>query len=177
MGMVRSLAVAALIAVAATAPLNAKPRLSSARGEAAARPAAVDPSLAMALTRINELRRQAGAAPLILNARLSAAAQAHADDMAVKNYFSHTSLDGRTPGQRITAAGYSFTKWGENIAWGYADWNAALTGWMGSAGHRANLLDTSFSEIGLGVKSRIYVTDFAAPRGGTPAPPPSCPGS
>ena len=47
----------------------------------------------------------------------------------------------RTSASRAT--GYSFTSWGENIAWGYADWNAALTGWMGSAGHRADLATTS----------------------------------
>ena len=70
--------------------------------------------------------------------------------MAAKGYFAHNSQDGRTPAQRITAAGYSFTSWRENIAWGYADWNAALTGWMGSAGHRANLLATTLSEVGLG---------------------------
>ena len=88
MGMVRTFAAVALVAVTAAAPLNAKPRLSSIRGQAVAGLAAVDPALTTALARINELRRQAGAAPLVLNSRLSAAEQAHADDMAAKGYFA-----------------------------------------------------------------------------------------
>lgn len=175
MGMARTLVAAALVALAATAPLNAQPRISSTKGEATAGLAAVDASVQLALTRINELRRQAGAPPLTLSAQLVAAAQGHANDMAAKGYFSHTSQDGRTPAQRINATGYSFTTYGENIAWGYANWNAALTAWMGSAGHRANLLSTRFLHVGLGAKSRYYVADFAAQRGGPATPPPSCP--
>jgi uncharacterized protein YkwD len=175
MGMVRTLAVVTLAALAAAAPINAKPRISSMKGEAAVGLAAVDTSVQIALTRINELRRQAGAAPLVLNTQLTAAAQGHADDMAAKGYFSHASRDGRTPGQRIAATGYRYTAYGENIAWGYADWNAALTAWMGSSGHRANILSTRYREVGLGLKNRYYVADFATPSGVAPVPPPACP--
>ena len=48
--------------------------------------------------------------------------------MAANGYFSHTSRDGRTPGQRIAATGYSYATYGETIAWGYDDWNAAIAG-------------------------------------------------
>lgn len=116
------------------------------------------------LKEINNYRSLSGAPPLTLDARLTKAAQAHADDMAAKNYFSHTSLDGRSAGQRITAAGYTWRTYGENIAMGYADWSAALRGWMNSAGHRRNMLSPSFQHIGLGVKDRRYVQDFGAPR-------------
>lgn len=175
MAIRRTLATIAVATLAATAPAHAKPLLSSTRGESVTRVAPVDAGLELALARINELRLQAGAAPLVLNAQLTAAAQGHANDMAAKGYFSHTSQDGRSPGQRIAATGYSYTTYGENIAWGYADWNAALTGWMGSPGHRTNLLNTRFREIGLGVKKRYYVADLATSRGGPSVPPPSSP--
>lgn len=182
MHVVRTLAAIAMAAFAAATPTQAKPLLSSTQAgpSATLRAAAVDANLELALARINQLRAQAGVAPLTLNAQLTAAAQGHADDMAAKGYFSHTSKDGRTPGQRIAATDYSYTTYGENIAWGYADWNAALAGWMGSLGHRANLLNARFVEIGLGVKKRYYVADLAASRGGPASPPPppappSCP--
>ena len=82
-----------------------------------------------------------------------------------------TSLDGRSPAQRITATGYSFTTFGETIAWGYADWNTAIAGWMGSPGHRAILLSTRVRDVGLGRKDRYYVADLAAPRGGSAVSP------
>jgi uncharacterized protein YkwD len=164
MGTANTLAAFSLLALAATSATSAEPRISSTAGEAVVAPAAVDPGIELALTRINELRRQAGAAPLTLNAQLNAAALGHAKDMAAKGYFSHTSLDGRTPGQRIAATGYRYGAYGENIAGGYANWNAAITAWMGSAGHRANLLNTRYKDVGLGLKNRYYVTDFAAPQ-------------
>lgn len=126
--------------------------------------ATVAASLQAALNRINSLRAQAGAGPLVFNAALNRAAQAFAEDMAAHNYFSHTGRDGSTPGQRLTAAGYDWSTYGENIAQGYADWNAAITGWMNSPGHRANMLNPNFREIGLGVKNRYYVQDFGARR-------------
>jgi uncharacterized protein YkwD len=155
---------AALLALSVGSSVHAAPMTSSTTGEARAAVAAVDVGVQAALTRINQLRRQAGAAPLVLNSQLTAAAAGHANDMAVKKYFSHTSKDGRSPGQRITATGYRYSTYGENIAWGYADWNAAITAWMQSQGHRANILNARFKHIGLGVKNRYYVTDFATPR-------------
>jgi uncharacterized protein YkwD len=102
--------------------------------------------------------------PLKSDPRLQAAAQAHANDMATRGYFSHTSLDGRSPAQRVRAAGYPSSYIGENIAWGYRDWNAAITGWMNSAGHRANLLRREYQDIGLGLNDRRYVAVFGAQR-------------
>jgi uncharacterized protein YkwD len=140
---------------ALAASQDTTPKTSSIAGDAIA-----NPGLQTALDRINALRRQAGAAPLRLNSALNAAAQGHARDMAVNNYFSHTSRDGRTAGDRITAAGYSWQTYGENIAWGYSSWSTAITGWMNSPGHRANMLNPRFKEIGLGVNNRYYVQDF-----------------
>ena len=77
------------------------------------------------------------------------AAAAHSQDMAASNYFAHNSQDGRTPGDRIAAAGYSWATYGENIAAGYATVQAVLDGWFASDGHCANLMNGNFREIGV----------------------------
>lgn len=92
----------------------------------------------------------AAAPALAYNSLLERAAQGHAADMASKNYFSHTSLDGRTFSQRITAAGYSWRTAGENIAAGYATPEAVVQGWLQSPGHCANIMNPAFKEIGVG---------------------------
>lgn len=92
----------------------------------------------------------AAAAPLAYNARLETAAQGHATDMATKNYFSHTSQDGRSFAQRITAAGYTWTRAAENIAAGYATPETVVAGWLASAGHCANIMSPTLREMGVG---------------------------
>lgn len=88
--------------------------------------------------------------PLVWDDALGAAASDHSADMAQQNYFSHTSLDGRLFYQRITAAGYAYSTCGENIAAGYSTPEAVMSGWMNSPGHRANILNTAFCDIGVG---------------------------
>lgn len=92
----------------------------------------------------------AAAPALTYNAALERAAQGHAADMAARNYFSHTSQDGRTFAQRITNAGYVWRTVAENIAAGHATPEAVVAGWLGSAGHCRNLMNPSFREIGVG---------------------------
>ena len=111
------------------------------------------------LARINQVRAAGancgsdgvfGAAPpLAWNDLLTVAADGHSKDMAAKNYFSHTSADGRTLGDRVSAAGYAWTMLGENIAAGYATTNAVMDGWIASPGHCANLMNASFAEVGV----------------------------
>jgi uncharacterized protein YkwD len=98
----------------------------------------------------NAERAQAGCGALAIDARLTAAAQAHSVDMAINNYFDHISLDGQTPFQRIAAAGYTFSVAAENIAGGQRTPRDVVAGWMNSAGHRANILNCSLSQIGVG---------------------------
>jgi uncharacterized protein YkwD len=124
----------------------------------------VDPAVQAALERINALRAEAGAGPLTLDAALGQAAQGHARDMAAENYFSHTSPDGRTAAERVTASGYRWSAVAENIASGQADWSATIDGWMGSSEHRANMLNPTYEEVGLGRSEQLYVANFAAPR-------------
>jgi uncharacterized protein YkwD len=89
--------------------------------------------------------------PLVMNVSLRSAARGHSLDMATLNYFSHTSLDGRTFDQRIRDAGYSApTSLGENIAAGYSTPQAVVDGWMTSSGHCSNIMSPSYKSIGIG---------------------------
>lgn len=90
------------------------------------------------------------AAPaLSWKASLAQGAARHSQDMVDKNFFSHTGSDGSNAGQRISAAGYSWSRWGENIAYGYTSSAAVVDGWMKSEGHCRNLMNAAFTEIGL----------------------------
>jgi len=92
--------------------------------------------------------------------------------MATRNYFSHTSADGRTMVNRIEATGYAWSALGENIAAGYPSVNAVVDGWMASDGHCANLMNPSFRDIGFacvaGTSTSSYRTywtlDLGKPR-------------
>ena len=90
-------------------------------------------------------------AALAMNTKLRNAARAHSQDMAANNYFSHTSLDGRTFDQRIRDAGYTGSgPLGENIAAGQSSPQSVVNGWMGSPGHCRNIMDPAFRAIGVG---------------------------
>ena len=106
---------------------------------------------------VNAQRARVGCRALVVDARLARAAQAHSADMAKRRYFSHTSLDGRTFVQRIRAQGYRGTRLGENIAAGYRTPSAVMTAWMKSPGHRANILQRRFREVGIGVVRSLPV--------------------
>jgi uncharacterized protein YkwD len=69
--------------------------------------------------------------------------------MAAIDYFSHTSLDGRSMSERVNATGYTWASLGENIAAGYRDIDGVIDGWMRSDGHCANLMNPAFDEVGL----------------------------
>lgn len=105
------------------------------------------------------------AAPaLAVSPALRCAARLHAKDMQDKNYFSHTSLDGTSFSQRITLAGYTWRTVGENIAAGYPSPQAVVDGWIASAGHCQNLMNPSFTQLGVGFYgNNRWVQDFGAP--------------
>ncbi|WP_405014510.1 sigma-70 family RNA polymerase sigma factor [Kitasatospora sp. NBC_01539] len=100
---------------------------------------------------VNEERSKAGCTPVEADAALETAAQRHSDDMAARNFFDHTNPDGQGPQPRIDAAGYKWSSWGENIARGQADAAAVMNSWMNSPGHRANILNCGFTDLGVGV--------------------------
>ncbi|MFJ8961322.1 CAP domain-containing protein [Lentzea sp. NPDC102401] len=105
----------------------------------------------LALT--NDARAAAGCKALVIDDRITTAAQAHSTDMATKKYFSHTSQDGRTFDVRMKEAGYP-KPGGENIAMGYPTAAAVVDGWMKSTGHRQNIENCSFTTMGVGLDTR-----------------------
>ncbi|GGY58484.1 hypothetical protein GCM10010363_44920 [Streptomyces omiyaensis] len=105
------------------------------------------------LSLVNAERAKAGCGPLTANAALARAAQGHSDDMAARDFFDHTNPDGAGPGERVTAAGYPWATYGENIAMGQTTAEQVMEGWMNSPGHRANILNCDFKEIGVGVQT------------------------
>ncbi|MDB5139491.1 MAG: hypothetical protein JWR12_1407 [Mucilaginibacter sp.] len=105
------------------------------------------------------------AAPLIWNDQLEQAAIGHAKDMADKNYFSHTSKDGRGSEDRIALAGYTFKGYksftiGENIAQGQQSIAEVMKGWFKSEGHCKNLMNPGFKEVGVAYYNTYWVQDF-----------------
>jgi uncharacterized protein YkwD len=98
----------------------------------------------------NQFRAQNGRGALKLNTELNAAAQNHSQDMAVGDYFSHTGKNGSQPWDRAASVGYKAQSMGENIAAGYTTPEIVVQGWIDSPGHRANMLNASFTELGVG---------------------------
>lgn len=98
----------------------------------------------------NVQRSSDGKAALQINDQLTAAAQTKANDMATRNYWSHTTPDGSAPWVFIQKAGYSYQKAGENLAYGFNSSSDTVAGWMNSKSHRENLLDPAYSEVGFG---------------------------
>jgi uncharacterized protein YkwD len=108
-------------------------------------------TVAQVVALVNKERAAAGCGPLTEDPQLEKAAQNHSDDMAARDFFDHTNPDGADPGQRITAAGYRWSTYGENIAKGQQTPESVMDSWMNSPGHRANILNCSFKDIGVGV--------------------------
>ncbi|MFE2512963.1 CAP domain-containing protein, partial [Streptomyces naganishii] len=108
-------------------------------------------AVAQVVALVNQERAKAGCGALTEDPQLDAAAQGHSDDMAARDFFDHTNPDGKDPGQRITAAGYRWSTYGENIARGQQTPESVMNSWMNSPGHRANILNCSFKDIGVGV--------------------------
>lgn len=113
------------------------------------------------LKKTNKIRVNHGCAKLRLRPKLNKAAQRHAQDMSRKNYFSHTSKDGTSWITRIRRTGWS-DPGGENIARGFSNASSVTSAWMNSPGHRRNIVNCKFRNLGVGyVKSgRYWVQDF-----------------
>lgn len=115
---------------------------------------------------VNAERGKVGCSALTVNTTLSKVAQAHSADMALHQNMSHTGSDGSSPGDRITGAGYTWSTYGENVAYGYATPEQVMAAWMASPGHKANILNCAFKEIGVGLAQPggYWTQDFAAAR-------------
>ncbi|GIH49483.1 Uncharacterized conserved protein YkwD, contains CAP (CSP/antigen 5/PR1) domain [Microbispora rosea] len=141
-------------AVPSTAPATTPPASAPASAAPSASPtsgSAVGTAIENEVVRLTNVERaKAGCGPLKHDPRLRTAAYAHSADMSAKDYFDHTSKDGRSFADRITAAGYTWRAAAENIAKGYGTAQAVVQGWMNSPGHRQNILNCNYTDIGVG---------------------------
>lgn len=120
---------------------------------------ATNTSIVGLLDETNAQRSGNGVASLRLNSQLNQAAQAKADDMADRNYWSHTTPEGKEPWWFIDTAGYPYSTVGENLAYGFSSSSTTVAGWMNSPGHKANLLNITFQDVGFGIaQSADYVS-------------------
>ena len=99
---------------------------------------------------VNEIRAQNGLSALTYNWELSRVARYKSQDMVDNRYFPHTSPTYGTPFQMIRSFGLSYRSAGENIAYGQRTPQAVVNAWMNSSGHRANILSSSYTQIGVG---------------------------
>jgi uncharacterized protein YkwD len=115
--------------------------------------------------------RYAAVAPLRLNTLLNKSAQLHAADMAQHQKMQHEGSDGSTPAQRITRQGYRWKAVGENVAAGAGSAAEVVSGWLNSPGHCANIMNTTFIEMGIAYSINqhdgyavYWAQSFATPR-------------
>ena len=99
---------------------------------------------------INQERTSRGLAALTLAPELTQSARGHSHDMADHDFVSHVGSDGSTPGQRMRAAGYQYTYWGETIAAGPSNPADVAAAWMNSPLHRAIILSDALEDLGIG---------------------------
>ena len=149
---------------------------------------ATDVSITNLLSETNNQRASNGGLDgLTLNSQLDSAAQTKANDMATRNYWSHDTPDGQSPWTFITGAGYQYQTAGENLAYGFDTSANTVIAWMNSPGHRANILNTTYTEVGFGIANSpnyqgtgpetIVVAEYASPLQVAAAPAPSTPAS
>jgi uncharacterized protein YkwD len=112
---------------------------------------ATDMSVQELLDDTNIQRADNGEPSLTINSDLNLAAQTKANNMSALDYWSHDTPDGQTPWSFMTAAGYNYQTAGENLAYGFDTASDVLSGWMNSADHRANILNTTYHDIGFGI--------------------------
>ena len=127
-------------------------RVPSASGATLTPPPSEAAALAAEVVRLTNVERAAaGRSRLSAHPLVTVAAAAHSADQAARQQMSHTGSDGSDAGTRLTRAGFTWGAWGENVAAGQRTAGDVVTAWMNSSGHRANMLSSSFTTIGIGV--------------------------
>ncbi|MFR9799127.1 sigma-70 family RNA polymerase sigma factor [Streptomyces sp. MS06] len=142
------------------------PTPTPARSTPSPTPAAVGP--AQRLTGlVNARRAQAGCTPLRIDPRLGEAARKHAADMVARGYFGHENPEGQHADERISAAGYDWSAWGENLDRDVSDPSAVVEDWMDGSIHQENMLDCAYRDVGVGTAKgpdgTVWVLDLAQP--------------
>lgn len=118
------------------------------------------PAERVIIERTNFYRVEAGCPALTHNSRLAKAAYWHSRDMSRRGYFAHVSPEGVEPATRVTDAGYRWNGTAENIAWGDFSPAGVVDAWMNSPGHRANILNCQYKDIGIGIKNNYFTQEF-----------------
>jgi hypothetical protein len=103
------------------------------------------------LSNTNQDRVSDHESSLSLNSELAQAAQSKANDMIASDYWAHVSPSGKTPWTFIMASGYQYSQAGENLAYGFSSSSAVINAWMASPEHRANMLKSTYSDVGFGI--------------------------
>lgn len=143
---------------------------------------AIDTTPQGLLVSTNEQRGKHDLSNLTLNESLNQAAQDKAEDMSSRGYWSHETPDGQQPWVFITSTGYQYKTAGENLAFGFPTSKDTVIAWMNSPGHKANILNNSYSEVGFGIANSanyqgrgnetIVVAMYASPLSGVAQAPP-----
>ncbi len=138
---------------------------------------ASDIQVGQVVTLTNAERTKGGLGTVQLNETLSSAARAKAADMFEKQYWAHVSTTGKQPWDFMKEAGYSFSAAGENLARDFSTTPEMISAWMGSPTHRANIMNGTYTEIGVavvngnleGIDTTLVVQMFGKPPGAKPA--------
>ncbi len=128
---------------------------ASAHGNVLAYATDVNASTLFTLT--NQQRAANGLAPLRLDSRLNTSASLKAGDMFANNYWAHVSPSGVQPWYWFGQAGYSYNYAGENLAKDFDTSAGVMDGWMNSPGHRANILNANYTDVGFAVENGVLV--------------------
>lgn len=108
----------------------------------------------------NEIRAEAGVAPLVLDETLSIAASGRSAEMDYYNYFAHTRPDGSSCFNILDEVNVRWNYVGENIAWGYSTPKAVVEGWKNSPGHYENIVNPNFKKLGVGLSKEYQGTTY-----------------
>lgn len=157
--MTRAPRSAAVLLTLALGCVPARPVAQSTRSA----PASDDPVVRELAERVNAHRRRLGLAELAWDARVAAVAQRHSQAMVERGFFSHQDPQGRSPFDRLDAAGIGFSKAAENIASGQRDAETVLESWLSSPHHRENLEDPDFTRQGIGLYAKTWTHVFIRP--------------
>ena len=145
--MTHTVLAVALLAAVAGGPLDGPKKADPPKGKAEFKLTADEQAV---LDATNAERKKEKLDPLTADPMLTEAARAHAANMAKQSKLAHT-LDEKTFEDRAKATGYKYRALGENIAHNYQSPKDAVAGWMASAGHKANILNADYTQIGLAI--------------------------
>ena len=95
------------------------------------------------------------------SSHIQQASQIHCNDMSENDIFEHEGTDGSSPGDRLLRVGYNWSTYGENIATGFSEETEVMQAWLDSPGHCKNIMNGSFTEMGVATKNRYWTQDFA----------------